>query len=32
VGEAEIAKNLGGVTPLSALKDLTPEYWYFTSS
>jgi peptide/nickel transport system substrate-binding protein len=27
----EIAKNLGGVTPISALQNLDPEYWYFTS-
>jgi peptide/nickel transport system substrate-binding protein len=28
----EIAKNLGGVTPVNALDNLDPEYWYFTSS
>jgi peptide/nickel transport system substrate-binding protein len=26
----EVAKNLGGVTPISALQTLDPEYWYFT--
>jgi peptide/nickel transport system substrate-binding protein len=30
-GEAEIIKNLGGVTPINALDNLDPEYWYFTS-
>jgi len=29
VAEPEIAKNLGGVTPINALLDLNPEYWYF---
>jgi peptide/nickel transport system substrate-binding protein len=32
VAVAEIAKNLGGVEPINALDNLTPEYWYFTSS
>jgi peptide/nickel transport system substrate-binding protein len=30
-GEVEVAKNLGGVTPVNALANLNPEYWYFTS-
>ncbi|MGH9170347.1 MAG: ABC transporter substrate-binding protein [Acidimicrobiales bacterium] len=32
VGETEIAKDLGGVTPINALANLDPEYWYFTNS
>jgi peptide/nickel transport system substrate-binding protein len=32
VGEAEIIKNLGGVTPINSLQNLDPEYWYFTKS
>jgi peptide/nickel transport system substrate-binding protein len=31
-GEAEIAKNLDGVTPINALENLNPEYWSFTST
>ncbi len=27
---AEISKNLHGVTPINALLNVTPEYWYFT--
>ncbi|MGD0082453.1 MAG: ABC transporter substrate-binding protein, partial [Acidimicrobiales bacterium] len=30
--EYEIAKNLHGVTPVNALLNLNPEYWYFTST
>jgi peptide/nickel transport system substrate-binding protein len=32
VSEVEIAKNLGGVLPINALANLTPEYWYYTST
>jgi peptide/nickel transport system substrate-binding protein len=32
VQEPEIAKNLGGVLPLNSLDNLTPEYWYYTST
>ena len=28
-GEAEISHNIGGVLPINALQNLTPEYWYF---
>jgi peptide/nickel transport system substrate-binding protein len=31
-GEVEIAKNLVGVTPVNALANLNPEYWYFTNT
>jgi peptide/nickel transport system substrate-binding protein len=31
VGEAEISKKLGGVTPINALDNLDPEYWYLNS-
>jgi len=31
VGETEIASNVGGVLPINALANLTPEYWYFKS-
>jgi peptide/nickel transport system substrate-binding protein len=26
---AEVSDNVGGVTPINALLNLTPEYWYF---
>lgn len=29
---AEIQKNLHGVTPVNALLNVTPEYWYYTKS
>jgi peptide/nickel transport system substrate-binding protein len=32
VPEVEIAESLAGVTPINALGNLEPEYWYFTSS
>jgi hypothetical protein len=32
VGESEIIKTLGGVTPINSLQNLDPEYWYFTKS
>ena len=28
-GELEVTKDLGGVTPVNALDNLNPEYWYF---
>jgi len=31
-GEAEIAKNLNGVTPINALENLNPEYWSFSNT
>jgi len=32
LGIDEIATNLRGVTPINALLNLTPEYWYFVKS
>jgi len=32
LGTDEIINNLHGVTPINALLNLTPEYWYFTKS
>jgi peptide/nickel transport system substrate-binding protein len=32
VSEIEVADSLKGVTPVNALGDLMPEYWYFTKS
>ena len=29
---AEVSTSLGGVTPINALLNLTPEYWYFKKS
>jgi peptide/nickel transport system substrate-binding protein len=29
---AEISKKLHGVTPINALLNVTPEYWYYTKS
>jgi hypothetical protein len=31
VNEWEISKKLGGVTPINALDNLDPEYWYLKS-
>ena len=31
-GEAEISNKIGGVLPINALDNLTPEYWYFKAS
>jgi peptide/nickel transport system substrate-binding protein len=31
-GEVEISNKIGGVLPINALANLTPEYWYFKAA
>ncbi len=31
-GEVEISNKIGGVLPVNALDNLTPEYWYFKAA